>query len=184
MLAACAAIFVTMGLVYAFASLKVAGIDKELRIVGQQDVVALRRLEQLQPVMQSVSGQQSWSQRLEDATRILEEKQLVLSLVEGSALGSTDGYSRHLRSLARQDTENVWLTRIVLSATGDRNQLQGKALRAEYVAAYLQRLTGELPFSKQRFHQFRIEGPADGSDVVTFFMNGGTELTADLAEVR
>mgnify|MGYP000709429637 CR=1 FL=1 len=76
MLAACAVILVTMGLGYAFASLKVAGIDKELQIVSQQEVVALQRLEHLQPVIQSVSGQQSWSQRLEEATRILEEKQM------------------------------------------------------------------------------------------------------------
>lgn len=177
--AGCAAVALAMLVVYVFAVGQLSGIDSELQISSQQEDAALQRLEQMQPLIGAVSGQQTWAQRLDDATRALEEKQLVLSLVQGSTLGDTLGFSRYLRSLARQDTDGLWLTRISLSALSNRNRLQGKALRAELVATYLQRLADEPPFARQRFRQFQIEGPDDGETAVTFSMNSDDQLVAN-----
>lgn len=174
----CAAIALAMFVAYVFAVGQLSGIDRELDIVNQQEQAALQRLEQIQPLISAVSGEQTWAERLDDATRALEEKQLVLSLVQGSALGDTLGFSRYLRSLARQDTDGVWLTNISLSAQGDRNRLQGKALRAELVATYLRHLADEPPFARQRFNQFQINGPDDGGTIVTFSMNSDDQLVA------
>lgn len=176
--AGCAAVVVAMFVVYVFAVGQLSGIDKELQIFSDQEDAALQRLEQMQPLVGALSGEQTWAQRLDDATRALEEKQLVLSLVQGSTLGDTLGFSRYLRSLARQDTDGLWLTQIRLSAQGNRNRLQGKALRAELVATYLQRLADEPPFARQRFNQFQIEGPEDGDAAVTFSMRSDDELLA------
>jgi hypothetical protein len=182
--AGCAAVLVAMLVVYLFAIGQLSGIDKELQIVDHQESAALRQLEQMQPLIGAVSGEQTWAQRLDDATRALEEKQLVLSLVQGSTLGDTLGFSRYLRSLARQDTAGLWLTRINLSALGNRNRLQGKALRAELVATYLQRLADEPPFARQRFNQFQIEGPADGDTAVTFSMHSDDQLVANRVDIQ
>lgn len=176
----CAAVAAAMLVVYMFAIGQLSGIDKELQIFSYQEDAALQRLEQMQPLIGAVSGEQTWAQRLDDATRALEEKQLVLSLVQGSTLGDTLGFSRYLRSLARQDTDGLWLTRISLTAQGNRNRLQGKALRAELVATYVQRLADEPPFARQRFNQFQIEGPADGDTVVTFSMDSDDQLVASV----
>ncbi|MBT8109057.1 MAG: PilN domain-containing protein [Gammaproteobacteria bacterium] len=180
--AGCAAVVVAMLVAYIFAIGQLSGIDKELQIVDHQESAALKQLEQMQPLIGAVSGEQTWAQRLDDATRALEEKQLVLSLVQGSTLGDTLGFSRYLRSLARQDTDGLWLTRISLSALGNRNRLQGKALRAELVATYLQRLADEPPFARQRFNQFQIEGPADGDAAVTFSMHSDDQLVANMVD--
>lgn len=177
--AGCATAVAAMLVVYVFAVGQLSGIDKELQIFSHQENAALQRLEQMQPLIGALSGEQTWAQRLDDATRALEEKQLVLSLVQGSTLGDTLGFSRYLRSLARQDTDGLWLTRISLSALGNRNRLQGKALRAELVATYLQRLADEPPFARQRFNQFQIEGPEDGDSAVTFSMNSDDQLVAN-----
>jgi hypothetical protein len=182
--AGCAAVLVAMLVVYFFAIGQLSGIDKELQIVDHQESAALKQLEQMQPLIGAVSGEQTWAQRLDDATRALEEKQLVLSLVQGSTLGDTLGFSRYLRSLARQDTAGLWLTRISLSAHGNRNRLQGKALRAELVATYLQRLADEPPFARQRFNQFQIEGPADGDTAVTFSMHSDDQLVANRVDIQ
>lgn len=176
----CAAVVAAMLVVYVFAIGQLSGIDKELQIVSQQEAAALKQLERMQPLIGAVSGEQTWAQRLDDATRALEEKQLVLSLVQGSTLGDTLGFSRYLRSLARQDTDGLWLTHISLSAQGNRNRLQGKALRAELVATYLQRLAEEPPFARQRFNQFQIEGPASGEHAVTFSMNSDDQMAANV----
>ena len=174
------AIVLAMLLAYAFAAQKITSIDNELSIVAQQEVAAMTRLEKIRPVINAVSGEQSWADRLEEATQSLEQKQLVLSLVQGSTLGDTLGFSRYLRSLARQDTDDLWLTRINLSASRDKNRLQGKALRAELVATYLQNLAEEPPFAAQRFYQFQIDGPdKDDSGIVTFSMDSDANLIAN-----
>jgi len=179
MLMACGAIMLTMLLTYVFAMQKVSGIESELQIVVGQQAAAVERLEKLRPVLAAVSGEKSWSERLDDATRSLEEKQLVLSLVQGSTLGDTKGFSRYLRSLASQDTDGLWLTQIGLSALGDRTRLEGKALRAELVPVYLQSLAEEPPFAAQRFHQFQINGPEEANGgIVTFSMNSEAQLIA------
>ncbi len=184
MLIACGAIVLTMLLAYAFAAQKMAGIETELQIVNQQEVAAIERLEQLRPIVFAAGGERAWADRLDDATRALEEKQLVLGLVQGSKLGDTQGFSRYLRSLARQDFDELWLTRIRLSSLSNRNRLEGKALRAELVATYLQSLAAEPPFAKQRFHQLQIDGAEDGSGVVTFSMSSDDHLVAELADAR
>lgn len=182
---ACGAIVLVMLLTYGFATQKLASIQNELQFVSQQEVTAIERLEKFRPTIEAMNGGQSWSKRLDDATRSLEEKQLVLSLVQGSTLGDTLGFSRYLKSLSRQDSNGLWLTQINLSALGDRNRLQGKALRAELVATYLQSLAEESPFATQRFHQFQIDGPEEpGAGIVTFSMDGESQLIADAADSR
>lgn len=185
LLQAAGIVIVAMLLSYVFATQKLGSIDRELQIVSSQEAAAIDRLQKLRPLVSTVYGGKTWPEKLDEATRTLEEKQLVLSLVQGKALGDTQGFSRYLRSLARQDTDGLWLTHISLSALGDKTRLEGKALRAELVPAYLQNLADEIPFATQRFHQFQIDGAEEPTDgIVTFSMNSQTQLIAGLAESR
>ena len=185
LMVACGTLVFAMLLVYVFAAHKVAGLENELQLVIQREINTLERLEEIRPEINATGGGQSWSDRLDEATRTLEDKQLVLGLVQGSTLGDKLGFSRYLGSLARQDTEGLWLTRIQLSALGDKNQLQGKALRAELVATYLQNLTEEPAFSAQRFNQFQIDGPEQTrAGIVTFSMDSEAQLDAGMADSR
>jgi len=178
MLSACVAILVTMLMMYAFARQEVGSLDNELHNLSRQQDSALQRLEQLQPLLIATGAGQTWAKRLDEATSTLQQKQLVLGLVQGSVLGDTHGFSRYLRSLARQDVEELWLTRVILSPSGDQTRLQGKALRAEIVATYLQGLAQEPPFAKQRFNQFQIETFEDQGDIVFFSMNSDAQTIA------
>ena len=175
----CGAMVLGMLLTYVFALQKLASIESELQVVSSQETAAIERLQNIRPVLTTVSVENDWSTRLDDATRSLDEKQLVLSLVQGSTLGDSRGFSRYLRSLARQDTDGLWLTHISLSALGDKTRLEGHALRADLVPAYLQSLAEEPPFSTQRFHQFQIDGPQQSADgIVTFSMNSEAQFIA------
>jgi hypothetical protein len=183
LLIGCGVILLAMALSYVFALRQQSSITSELQIVRNQEKAAIERLQNLRPTITAVGGDQNWSERLEEATRSLREKQLVLSLVQGSTLGATQGFSGHLISLARRDTDALWLTHIRLSGLGDKTQLEGKALRAELVPAYLQSLAEEPPFATQRFHQLQIEGSEDPIDgIVTFSMNSEAGLLADAAD--
>lgn len=178
MLSACVVILVTMLMMYAFARQEVGSLDTELRNLSLQQDAALERLEHLQPLVIAAGAGQSWTQRLDEATSTLQQKQLVLGLVQGSMLGDTHGFSRYLRSLSRQDVEELWLTRVILSSSGDQTRLQGKALRAEVVATYLQGLAQEPPFARQRFNQFQIETFEDQGDIVFFSMTSDAQTIA------
>lgn len=177
----CGAVLLAMLLTYAFAVQKVDGIENESKIIAMQETAAVERLVKIRPIISSIGGERTWSERLDDATRSLEEKQLVLSLLQGSSLGDTKGFSRHLRSLARQHMDGLWLTHINLSALGDRTRLDGKALRGELVPVYLQNLAEEPPFAEQRFNRFQINGSEEpGSSIVTFSVDSEAELIAGL----
>jgi len=183
LLMACGAIVLAMLLAYGFEMHKLDGIKSELKIVNNQEQAAIQRLENFQSAGDVDSGGKSWTERLEDAKLSLREQQLVLSMVRDSTLGDTQGFSRHLTSLARQDTAGLWLSYIRLSALGDNTRLEGKALRAELVPAYLQFLAAELPFATQRFNQFQIDGPEEQSGgAVTFSMISEDPLLVNKAQ--
>ncbi len=185
LLKGCAAIVLAMVISYVFAVQKLSGMERELQIVSSQEAAAVERLEKLGPIISAIGGEQIWAEQLDEANRLLEEKQFVLSLLQGSTLGDTRGFSRYLRSLARQDTDGLWLTRISLSALGDKTTLAGQALRAELVPAYLQKLADEQPFATQRFQQFQIEGAQEpGAGSVTFSMNSEAKLMAGVGDAQ
>ena len=110
LLATCGAIVMAMFVGYGFSMYKALGIERELKIVTDQEKAAIARLENFQPGMDAGGGDQSWEQRLEEARRSLRDQQLVLGMVADSSLGDTQGFSHHLTSLARQDTEGLWLS--------------------------------------------------------------------------
>ncbi len=182
LLATCGAIVIAMFVGYGFSMYKAIGIESELKIVTDQERAAIVRFENFQPIMDAGSGDQSWEQRLEEARRSLRDQQLVLGMVADSSLGDTQGFSHHLTSLARQATEGLWLSYIRLSSLGDNTQLEGLALRADLVPAYLQRLAEEPPFATQRFTHFQIDRPEDGGNLVTFSMNSGGILLVDVGD--
>jgi len=172
------AVFAMLAL-YWFAEQRVDGIQQELEIVARQEAVALERLQDIGPLINAVTGETNWSQQLDDSLRMLAERQAVLNLIQGSALGDTQGFSRHLRALARQDIEGIWLTHIALSALGDKTRLEGRAIRAELIPLYVQYLTAEPPFAKQRFHRFQIDSPVDDEGTALTFSMDSEILLAD-----
>lgn len=168
--------------IYVFARQGVSGIDEELEVVARQETVALERLQNVRPLITSITGEQSWSAQLEEASRTLAERQAVLGMIQGTSLGDTKGFSRHLRALARQDVDGIWITHLVLSALGDKTRIDGRAIRAELIPLYVQNLTAEPAFAAQRFHRFQIDNqPDDEGRALTFSMDS-RELRASGAE--
>ncbi|MGI9202944.1 MAG: hypothetical protein ACR2Q3_02970 [Woeseiaceae bacterium] len=182
MLQATGILLFAMLLLYGFAQQRIAGIEQELEVVTRQESAANERLQNIGPLIKAVTGEKNWSEQLDDSLRMLAERQAVLNLIQGTTLGDTVGFSRHLRALARQDVEGVWLTSLTLSAQGDKTRLEGRAIRAELIPVYVQDVTAETPFAEQRFHRFRIDNPADDNEsVLHFSMNSDALLVADTA---
>lgn len=177
---------------YLYATYELMNIKSELKSVKSLEREAIARLENFDPNSGASSGAESWSERLEDAKRALRDQELVLTMVVDSSLGDVDGFSRYLTSLARMNTDGLWLSRIRLSALGDNTQLVGQALRPELIPVYLQRLAEEEPFAEQRFYQFLIDRPDEKSgsgqrasgDFVTFSVSSESEFLASAGETQ
>ena len=168
-----------------FAQQRISGIEQELEIVARQESVVLERLQNIGPLINAVTGETNWSEQLDDSLRMLAERQAVLNIIQGSTLGDTQGFSRHMRALARQDIDGLWLTHIVLSALGDKTRLEGRATQAELIPLYVQGLTAETPFAEQRFHHFQIDSPAeDDGTALLFSMDSDILLAADAGKVQ
>jgi hypothetical protein len=161
LLAGCGVIVALMVAAFGYVTYELAAVKVELSAANGQEQAAIQRLENFSPDGDGSSGDQSWQQRLEQAKHSLRDQQIVLTMVRDSAWGDIDGFSRHLKSLARQNTDGLWLSYIRLSALGDNTQLEGQALRAALVPAYLQSLSIEEPFAEQRFNQFQIDRPEE-----------------------
>ena len=169
LLKVCGALFAAMLIIYGFAANRVDGVAGEMRVIAAQEAAAVERLENLRGTIRNVLGERSWAERLEEASHLLEERESSLLLVSGSELGSADGFSGHLKALARQSTDGMWLTRISLSAQGDETRLEGESLKADSVPVYLQGLAAERPFADQRFRRLNIDREPEGTgDTVTF----------------
>lgn len=169
-----------MGLMYVFAQQRIDSAEQELAVVARQEALVLERLQNIGPLINAVTGETNWSQQLDDSLRMLAERQAVLSLIQGSTLGDTKGFSRHLRALSRQDIDGLWLTHIALSALGDKTRLEGHAIRAELIPLYVQGLASEPPFAEQRFHHFQIDSPdKEGETALSFSMDSDVLLSAD-----
>lgn len=116
---------------------------------------------------------------------MLAERQAALSLIQGTTLGDSKGFSGQLRALARQDVDGIWLTRLVLSAAGDQTRIEGRALSAELIPLYVQDLTAEPAFAKQRFHRFQIDNPIDDEQsALTFSMDSQVLLAGSVRSDR
>ena len=184
-LQACAAIAIAMIASYLFAAQHVSNLEAEVAVIVAQETAAIDRLSRLGPVIEAAKGEQNLARRLDDALAMLAEKQAILTLMQGSSLGDTRGFSRSLEALARQQLDGVWLTRIRLAAGEGQTTLAGHAIRPELVPAYVKRLANESPFAGQRFQQFQIDRPADQeAPTVAFSMHGAETPPSQLAAKR
>jgi len=175
-----ASVIVTLFLLSTYASYRIAGVDKELVVIAAQESAAVERLGSLRATIETVVGETSWADRLDQASGELSEKEASLRLISGTELGDANGFARHLRSLARQTMPGLWLTNIALSAKGERIWLQGEALRADLVPSYLQYLADEEPFEAQRFHRLEIDRAGDETaQTVSFVVTSDATLKSN-----
>lgn len=89
-----------------------------------------------------------------------KSRQDVVEALRSGVLGTTAGFSQYMLALSRQSMTGVWLTAFDIGAGGNELTLSGRALSADLVPAYLQRLTQEAPLQGRRFASMVISQPA------------------------
>ena len=87
-------------------------------------------------------------------------RQKVLAVLQGGALGNTAGFSEYLRAYARQSIDGLWLTGFSIFGAGNQMVLDGRALSADLVPAYIKRLDQERIMQGKAFASMEISLPA------------------------
>lgn len=100
-------------------------------------------------VAQQLAAAEAQQKLLQDATGILGRGEL----------GNTQGYASYFRALAQARVEGVWLTRLHISGAGNEIGLEGRALHASLLPAYISRLGQQDVFKGKTFASLDIGPP-------------------------
>lgn len=96
---------------------------------------------------------------VEQAGVMLANLQKVAGILDQGQAGAVHGYSPYFRALARRTSEGLWLTGIQIQGNGDSIGLQGRALKASLLPAYLAGLSGETVLRGKKFAQLDLHEP-------------------------
>ncbi|MGX9712753.1 MSHA biogenesis protein MshA [Janthinobacterium lividum] len=116
---------------------------------------------------QELAAVEAQRQLLQDASNVLES----------GKLGNTRGYAGYFRALAQARVEGVWLTGVDIAGAGNDFGLQGRALHASLLPAYITRLGQQEVLKGKTFASLDIgqpeqpaaaEGKAPGLPYVAF----------------
>lgn len=104
------------------------------------------------------------AEELARAEARLKLRQELLNALLAEGLGNTVGFSRYLTAFARQNVSGVWLTAIRLD--GDDNELavEGRALHADQVPAYLRALSREDAMRGRQVESLKLTARGQAAD--------------------
>lgn len=81
------------------------------------------------------------------------------SMLDSGKLGNTFGYAGYFRALAQARVEGVWLTGVDIAGAGNDFGLQGRALHASLLPAYITRLGQQEVLKGKSFASLDISQP-------------------------
>ena len=90
---------------------------------------------------------------------------MVETLKNGGAIGSTQGYSEFMRAFARQSVNGLWLTGFDIIGAGREMAIIGRTVSPELVPVYVQRLSREPVMKGRQFASLRISMPQQAKSV-------------------
>lgn len=146
-------------LLSAYTNYRVAELAREADATSMQLASAQAQLNKLTAEF----GSRQKSAMLEEQAKVAESevaglKQVVGILTRGE-FGNTNGYSEYMRAFSRQIVPGLWLTGFNVSGAGSEIALQGRALRAELVPAYISKLKRESVLQGKSFAALEMQLP-------------------------
>lgn len=117
----------------------------------QKQKIMMADLQKLQAEISSRKKDTALSRRITDKTKELTNKQKVLGILSRDEFGNTKGFIEHVRGLARQRIEGLWLTQIRIADGGTNIALHGSMSKPALLPKYLQRLSEEKAFTGTEF---------------------------------
>jgi Tfp pilus assembly protein PilN len=86
----------------------------------------------------------------------IKVREQTLQALNTGELGNTEGFSGFLAALGREALPGVWLTRVRIDDAGNGLLVEGRALRAELLPAYLKALSREAMMRGRRVTEMKV----------------------------
>lgn len=90
----------------------------------------------------------------------VKARQTTLQALNTGELGNTAGFSEFLAAFGRQATPGIWLTSITIADSGNALQVQGRAVRADLMPAFLRALNNEPIMRGRRVTELKLSAKA------------------------
>jgi ribosomal protein S19 len=109
-----------------------------------------------------------------NASRQLQSRQDILQLVQHSEQRKdTVQFSELLAGLGRQRINDMWLTRIEISASGREMHLEGSTFNAKLVPEFVGNLSQEHVYAGREFRKVMIQRNEKNPDLLDFVLTTG-----------
>ena len=163
LLQAPALILGVIAIFFAWTQWQVRQLNGELVRVDQQQAAAQKRLND---VTQQFGGRAQVSQTADEEIAKLQqrlaERQRMRELLGKGLFSNTNGFFEYLAAIGRQTPPGMglWLTGFDIVGAGEQVTLQGRALNAEAVPRFVQKLAHEPRLAGIEFKAGVVERPA------------------------
>ena len=146
--------------VYGYAAMQTGSAERTAaqlgeQLKGQRDQLA--KLTQL-PVRMPSKALEGEITKLEAEVKA---RQTSLQALGTGELGNAGGFSEFLAALGRQAVPGIWLTSVTISDSGNQLLVQGRALRAELMPAFLRALGKEPVMRGRRVTELKLTAKGD-----------------------
>ena len=146
--------------VYGYAAMQTRSAERTAAQLGEQlksQRDQLAKLTQL-PVRMPSKALEAEITKLEAEVKA---RQTSLQALGAGELGNTAGFSEFLAALGRQAVPGIWLTSVTIGASGNELLVQGRALRAELMPAFLRALGKEPVMRGRRVTELKLVAKGD-----------------------
>ena len=107
-------------------------------------------------------------------------RKALLETLDSVAVRETQGFSSYMVGLARQNNQQLWLTRINLAESGASMSLEGTTVAGHQVPAYLERLKQEPVFVGRSFTAFDLTQDEDNDSRLHFRLQATPKEAVEL----
>lgn len=152
--------------------LQEAGLKKIETQVAER-TVQLQTLSQKRDPGQSPKNAKTPVNRVEQLEKILEAKRQTVNQLKSIYQSDAAGFSRFLESFSKNSLDGLWLTEFSILEGGLDFEIKGKALEAELVLDFLEKLSNDTLFAENDFSTLEVVSGDNKPSRVTFIVNTG-----------
>ena len=160
------AMLYAIGIAMALAAAVAVYENHRLRVIEAQARATAESLKKARALHESVTARRGMRKpdtaleaKILDLGSQLKARQEIVDALQGGSVGTTAGFSEYMRAFSRQRLDGVWLTGFDIAAGGAALTITGRALSADLVPEYLQRLNREVPMQGRQFASVSIHQP-------------------------
>ena len=163
-----AALLLLLAGVATFDYIKLQQLKSELAQTKAEQIEKYAQLASLQEQVQQRQKNKKLLHQIEVITTEIANKQKVMQVLTSQQFGNTAGFAEHVKGLARQRIEGMWLTGLSISQGGEQLGLKGLAEHAKLLPQYLQRLSSEEAFLGKEFETLKMSRNQNNSSWLDF----------------